>query len=143
MNRTSSSVGLIRRVAVWTQQHSLGLALGFALLILMVSSIPATQMPKAPGLWRWDKLIHGTEYFLFGLLLFRALQYRSGIALSLFTIAGLTIVMGTSFGGMDELYQSTVPGRDSSIFDVLADMLGASFASIGSLVFNSRSKEYP
>lgn len=114
------------------------MALGFAAVILAVSSIPAQSMPKSQGLWRLDKLIHGTEYALFAALLHRALCLSR--ASNLFVLAIVSALACGAFGILDELYQSTVPGRDSSIFDALADLIGASFASLASAVFYSRKR---
>lgn len=115
------------------------MAIGFALLILAVSSIPAQSMPEAEELWRLDKLIHATEYALFATLVHRALRLSSR-ARNLFALAIVSALACGAFGVLDELYQSTVPGRDSSILDALADLVGASFASFASAVFYSRKR---
>lgn len=115
------------------------MTLGYGLTILAVSSIPARVMP-AGEIWRWDKVIHAFEYGLGAAILFFAL--RLGQNRSLLRSALLTLVVCSLFGVIDELYQSTVPGRDSSPFDMLADFVGASFGSAASLVFYSR-KEIP
>jgi VanZ family protein len=120
------------------------MAVGFALLILAVSSIPAHSMPRAPELWRWDKLIHSAEYAIATTLLYRALTLSNPrrdpgrLALR----AAFCLLFYSGFAACDELYQSTVPGRDSSVYDVLADILGACFASIGSAVFYSRRVDH-
>lgn len=113
-------------------------ALAFAALILGVSSIPARSMPEAQSLWRLDKLVHALEYAVLATLVHRALRMsRAG---NLFFLALVSAVGCALFGGLDELYQSTVPGRDSSPLDALADLVGASFASIMSAVFYSRQR---
>jgi len=40
-----------------------------------------------------------------------------------------TILIVTALGGLDELYQSKIPGRDSDIMDLVADASGAIFGS--------------
>jgi len=40
-----------------------------------------------------------------------------------------TIMIVTALGGLDELYQSRIPGRDSDILDLVADATGAIFGS--------------
>jgi VanZ family protein len=97
--------------------------IAYALLILAVSSIPARRMPDAEAIWRMDKLIHATEYMIFAVLVARAHGRRSALALM------LTALACAAFGALDESYQSTVPGRDSSALDLLADFVGASFGS--------------
>lgn len=111
------------------------LAVGFAVMILAVSSIPATRMPKSPTLWRWDKVVHATEYAILATLVFRAFATR-GISIAKTLIA--TALLCSLFGVLDETYQSTVPGRDSSYFDMLADSFGACFACIANAVVYSR-----
>ena len=39
----------------------------YALLILSMSSIPSSNLPKT-WLLEWDKTIHFIEYFIFGIL---------------------------------------------------------------------------
>ena len=118
-----------------SSRTALLMAVAFAVMILAVSSIPATRMPKSPTLWRWDKVVHATEYALLATLVFRAFATR-GISIAKTLIA--TALLCSLFGMLDETYQSTVPGRDSSHFDMLADSLGACFACIANAVVYSR-----
>ncbi|MCP4446185.1 MAG: hypothetical protein GY811_12690 [Myxococcales bacterium] len=111
-----------------------------AIAILAVSSIPANQMPKSQKLWRLDKLIHATEYAIFAALVLRVFVLRGTRLLVAFVA---TVVFCSIFGVLDEAYQSTVRGRDSSIFDVLADGTGACFASVASILIYSRKKKTP
>ncbi|MEJ5165533.1 MAG: VanZ family protein [Thermoanaerobaculia bacterium] len=67
-----------------------------------------------------DKLIHFIEYFILGLLL-------SLIQLPL----KILISLGIIYGGLDEIHQSFVSGRDCSLFDFLFDSLGVSIALLG------------
>jgi VanZ family protein len=76
-----------------------------------------------------DKVAHLTEYGGLGVLLARALTTLPRLKSVL--IAGLTAVMiGAGIGATDELFQSTVPGRDSSVFDWIADAMGLSLAQL-------------
>jgi len=74
-----------------------------------------------------DKLYHLMEYGGLGLLMARALRSTlpgsSPVALGLVAL-GLGIVIAAS----DERFQSTVPGRESSAYDALADTLGVAAA---------------
>lgn len=129
-----------RASQVWTSPRvAVVMALGFALLIVAVSSIPARQMPQSPGLWRWDKVVHGFEYAVFAALVFRALMLRGH---RLMVCALASVVVCSLFGALDESYQSTVPGRDSSGYDAIADSLGAAFACIASVVVYSRTRRH-
>lgn len=130
----------MNRVEAWYSARLVtGLAVGFVLVILAFSSIPATTMPKSPSLWRWDKVIHATEYAILGALLFRVLILRG---LGLKTTLALAACIASFFGVLDEIYQSTTPGRDSSGFDMLADATGACFACIASAVVYSRTRTH-
>ncbi len=68
-----------------------------------------------------DKLVHGIEYGILGILLFRAFQQKHQTIGSV----RLAIVCALAFGISDELHQWFVPHRQADIWDVLADTLGA------------------
>jgi len=99
----------------------------FALLILYLgliffaSSQPYFQ-PPGPDIESIDKLAHGGEYFVLGLLLFAAIgrsisRSKPGTFLFLLSI-------GVSIGALDEIFQSYIPGREMSIYDWIADAVG-------------------
>ena len=117
-----------------------GMSLGFFALILAVSSIPAQSMPEAPELWRWDKLFHALEYAVAATLLFRAIQLGPHRLMRMPTLFRFLICLFScsGFAVFDEFYQGTVAGRNSSLDDLLADIAGAAFASLGCAVFYSR-----
>jgi VanZ family protein len=99
-------------------------------LIFTLSAQPHLRVP-----WSYengDKVAHITEYFGLGILLVRALRTLPRIRSAM--LAGLTAVaIGVGIGGSDELFQSTVPGRDSSVFDLVADSVGVTLAQIAYL----------
>jgi len=68
-----------------------------------------------------DKLIHAAAYAVMAFLFWQAWQGR----LSLRLLAVLTVAFCSLFGVTDEWHQSFVPGRDASVFDWMADTLGA------------------
>ena len=89
-------------------------------LVLFLSSRSYLPLPKTvPYL---DKAAHFAEYALLGWLLRRAfvLTLRPGRAAAVAAV-GLAAILGAG----DELFQSTVPGRNSSGWDWLVDVLGA------------------
>ncbi len=93
----------------------------YVLAILIASSVPRLHPPTS---WTGsDKVAHVFEYAILGLLLRRAML-REGLFgwLLALAIAGL-------IGGMDERYQATVPGRDPSLLDWIADFCGASIGA--------------
>jgi len=96
-----------------------------AAVMLGLSSLPARSMPGSSSLWIYDKLFHAAEYAAFGFLLWRAFALGpSRLSSRLSFAAALAVVAG--FGAIDELYQLTSPGRDSSAADWIADVIGGS-----------------
>jgi len=85
--------------------------------MLIGSSLKGTSIPKS-YIFTLDKLIHIVEYFIFGVLL-----YFSIIDVTKYSII-LSLILGIFYSFIDELYQSTVYARDSSGFDVIADIIG-------------------
>jgi VanZ family protein len=74
-----------------------------------------------------DKIWHLLEYGGLGLLLGRAL--RAGLAARPALAAGAGALVLTSLvGAADEIFQRTVPGRESSVLDWTADTAGAVLA---------------
>jgi VanZ family protein len=88
-----------------------------------------SALPRIKGIFGFDKLQH--------LLAYTVLAAAAGLWVSpdrwkkqgarfLFLIAGIAALYGLS----DEIHQSFVPGRDASVWDWIADTLGA-FAGTG------------
>ena len=85
--------------------------------MLIGSSLKGTSIPKS-YIFTLDKLIHIVEYFIFGLLL-----HFSIVGSAKYSII-LSLILGTFYSFIDELYQSTVYARDASGFDIIADIIG-------------------
>ena len=92
----------------------------YALLIAGVSSIPGSALPN-PAWMTQDKLLHVVEYAVFGYLLAQALRLRVATAWQLLAV---TVLIASTYGGLDEIYQNFIAGRDSSFRDWLADVVG-------------------
>ncbi len=94
------------------------IALGiYMLLILGLSSIPGKSFPDIKFL-SYDKLIHFIEYGLFSILFcysFLPLTFKRSLLILIYAVA---------FSLLDETLQSFVPGRDASLYDGIADVLG-------------------
>jgi VanZ family protein len=95
----------------------------YVLLIFTVSSIPSLHPPSKLGFVWADKVAHFGEYAVLGFLLQRALGRRAGRSGLLLLL--LSLFLSYSIGGLDEIYQGTVPGREMSLADWSADVLGA------------------
>jgi|GEM_PF-5249157 len=124
-----------------TPIHYLILAILYALATFGLSSF-SLGGPKMPG-WRLDLLAHAIEYGILALLIGKWLQLgkQKGTLLRL----SLTIALAALIGGLNEIYQSTIPGRTAAWDDAVANTIGA-----GAVAFRmgyhkrrtKRSKDY-
>ncbi len=97
-------------------------AIIYAVLIFIGSALHHVPSPDLGITW-FDKVEHFSEYFIFSLLVIRALKYEP-VAFkgkSLYIVAALLCIF---YAGSDEFHQLYVPGRDADIFDVMADSAG-------------------
>lgn len=99
----------------------------YVALIFVLSAQPGLSPPL--HFQNSDKLAHLLEYGVLGLLLARALRASSPGRSWLFTSL-LALGLGLGIGAGDEWFQSFVPGRDSTVFDWLADGTGLTFAQL-------------
>ena len=99
------------------------LAIGYAILILTVSSIPSKEFPVGMPL-HLDKVAHAVEYAILVLLVCRAWRNPTGKALVLIAFAC------TIYGILDELHQHLIVGRDPNIWDVAADAVGCTLTAL-------------
>jgi VanZ family protein len=98
----------------------------YAGLISYLSSEPSLKPPFNI----WDKLAHAVEFGILAALLWRAIG-GSFLASATPRRAALYLAACALYAGLDEYHQSFVPGRDSSLLDVLADVTGASIIVAG------------
>ena len=89
----------------------------FIFLMIIGSSLKGNSIPES-YIFTLDKLLHIIEYFIFGTLLFFVFFSSSK------TPDVISLILGIIYSLIDELYQSTVIGRDASALDVLADIIG-------------------
>ena len=105
--------------------------MAYVTVILWLSSQPYLQPPL--HFRNSDKVAHILEYSVLGFLLARAWRSTMRIRFAL-GAAMIALAMGIAIGAGDEFYQSFVPGRDSSVFDLLADSIGLALAQIAYLL---------
>ena len=74
------------------------------------------------------KTAHFVEYFIFSLLILRAI--RAGREDTRLTWAVAAIIVVAGYAALDEFHQSFVPGRTPLITDVLLDTTGGTVAQI-------------
>ena len=88
------------------------------------------------------KLGHITEYFILGILLFRAFRSES-IKYSNFRCAFSSLLLVILYASSDECHQSFVSSRTASIFDVGIDTLGGLFAICSCVLwYHNKGKQY-
>lgn len=93
-------------------------------IIVYLSSLSYPSRPLPSFLFGLnDKLLHGVEYGILGILLYRALHQTTRTIRSIC----LSIICAVAFGISDELHQWFVPNRQADIADILADTVGATF----------------
>lgn len=90
-------------------------------LIFVLSSL--SRVPFNLPIARIDKLLHLVEYAILAALLARAFGSLSWPG-AWWGVLLLTVVATVGCGLLDELYQSSVPQRDSDLLDATADALG-------------------
>ena len=103
----------------------------FFLTITLGSSIPVKNIPSS-YIFSKDKLLHIVEYFLLGFLLFNSLISKTRFS------GLLCLFLGSFFAIIDEIYQSTVFGRFSSSFDVIADFIGLTLSVLYYKIFTKK-----
>jgi len=99
----------------------------YVALIFVLSAQPGLNPPVR--FQNSDKLLHLLEYGVLGLLFARALRASMPARSWLFTSL-LALGVGLGIGACDEYFQSFIPGRDSTVFDWLADGTGLTFAQL-------------
>lgn len=104
----------------------------WAATILTLTSIPTLKAPDL-GFGAQDKLGHLGVYYIFGLLLFRAVG--KGLILPCRSVI-FSILFALFFAALDELHQLFIPGRSSDVFDFFADSIGIFLAQLSFLIFS-------
>ena len=99
----------------------------YVLLIVVLSAQPGLRPPAS--FKEADKLAHILEYFGLGLLLARAWTATLPPRRLMLPIV-FALVTGVGIGTGDELFQLTIPGRDSSVYDLIADTIGLLIAQM-------------
>jgi VanZ family protein len=105
-----------------------------ALLFLLSSRTDLNAIPSG-----WDKASHAGAYLVLGVLALRACHgglHRLGLRET-----SIALLLTVGYGVLDEVHQWTVPGRQASVLDWLADVVGAigAIALVG-LVVTVRSR---
>ncbi len=91
-------------------------------MIFGMSSIPGLSSDDVRLPTGFDKIVHFIEYAVFAMLYYRGLSY-GGVRIR-WSIVIIVITSGTAVAALDEMYQSYIPRRDSSFFDLVMDSAG-------------------
>ncbi len=107
-------------------------ALAWAVVIIILMSLPGSMLPKARSPWNFlafDKIIHAFIFFILSFLLMRGffLQHKHQFLRSNHLL--MAIVVGIVFGGLSELWQAVInTARSADIYDFIADSIGSVLA---------------
>lgn len=113
-------------------------AIFWAVLIFIASSIPSDDIPSAP-IFKFDKVIHLSIYFVFALLVYRGLADQHASTGEPSRASWLTLLIIGLYGASDEFHQFFVPGRSMDLFDWIADV-GGGVLCIAVVVFLARRR---
>jgi VanZ family protein len=91
------------------------LAIGWAFFILLLCSIPASNLPKAPLIPHLDKVVH---VILFAIQLYLLYTFKLNKI--------ILLLLCISYGAAIEYYQLyCIKGRSFDVWDIVADACGA------------------
>jgi VanZ family protein len=118
----------------FSSEHTQGVVLGVLHVLLPHSSESALSTLHT----FIRKCTHVGEYFIFGVLLFRAIRmpgtgWQWGWAF-------LAILIAALYASSDEIHQIFVPSRGASVWDALLDTGGASVAQVAAWILNRRGQ---
>jgi len=94
-------------------------------VIFYFSSIPHLST----GLGFWDLLLRKSAHFIeYGILTFLLMRaFRKTSNLSLTNLSAWSIRLSVFYAFTDEFHQGFISGRESSVYDIFIDSLGAVF----------------
>lgn len=109
-------------------------AIVWAFLLTAASQVPGSAFPNYSFL-SYDKLLHLSAYIPLGYFVGQALllPYAARVV--------ITILFVAIFGVVDEVHQSFVPGRYSSVYDFYADVIGGTIGVLLVRVWMSKAKK--
>lgn len=108
-----------------------------AIFYLSAQSHPEEQLPSFLMKNVSDKILHAVEYGILAALCYRAFRGAAGASLSSYAMF-LSIVTASFYGFTDEVHQSFVPLREASVFDWMADTVGAVLGAMSWRVLRSK-----
>jgi VanZ family protein len=113
----------------------------WAVAIFLSSSIPSDQLPNL-AILGFDKVVHLSIYCILAFLIHRALRRQTHLEVLQKNALSATIVLTIIYGISDEMHQMVVPGRNATVYDVLADGIGASSYAALFALWQRRSRSH-
>jgi VanZ family protein len=104
-----------------------------ALAVVIFALSAQSTLPQPKGIFGWDKFQHLAAYLVLTVtigLWFAPKTWREKGLLAFL----VTVVIGSLYGVTDEVHQHFVPGRFPSVWDWIADTLGALIGAGGLLL---------
>lgn len=95
------------------------LLVGWLGVIFALSSIPGSTIPSAPSFTPY--IAHFVEYFVLGILLYYIAHAHDKQTEKVLIVL---FIFGALYGISDEIHQLFVPGREFSLWDWGADIIG-------------------
>ena len=99
----------------------------WGVFILVMTSYPKVEIPQTDFM-PMDKILHAGVYFIFAVLVSRALTRYQKDELKQHILISTLITVG--FALFDEIHQIFIPGRFGDIADAAADIAGIIVAQI-------------
>jgi len=97
---------------------------------------PASFLGRIPN---GDKIAHAVAFGVLAALCFRPMAHRAVPVLSRAPVL-FAVAVALGYGLIDELHQARVPGRDPSVWDLSADLVGAALAGLVLILWTDRPR---
>ncbi len=111
-------------------------AISWFVVILLLTALPGSYFPQVETFWEWlspDKLVHVIMFGVFTALILFGARAQYFNPKTRYTVVIVSLSIGIVFGLITELLQYyVIVGRHGSLFDFIADGLGA---FVGCLAF--------
>lgn len=100
-------------------KHYLFLMLAWMVLIWTLSSLPAEDIPSVK-IWGIDKIAHLGIYLVWGIWTVLFLHKSKASKAVVWSVFALMLIIAA----LDEYHQHFIPGRQVSVYDLLANIAG-------------------